>query len=108
MDQVHEILQNVAEERIVREHIDVIKKPIPHPFWMLAFLISQAGFAFLAISLPNHDQTNRTISVISIALIAASSIWGLSKALRARDKMWREVIKREAPELYQKIQKTDA
>ncbi len=108
MNQVHEVLQNVAEERKVREHIDVIKKPVPHPFWMLAFLLSQAGFAILAIASPYRNQTDRTISVIFISLIAASSIWGLSKALRARDQMWRDVIKREAPELYQKIQKTDA
>lgn len=108
MTQVQEVLQKVAEERVVREHVEALKRPLPRPFWILLFLLSQAGFAALGILAPGRGQTDRAMTIGMIAFVGATAIWSLTKALRSRDRMWREVIKKEAPDLHARIQKTDA
>ncbi len=108
MTQAQEVLQKVAEERIVREHVEALKRPLPSPFWVLVFLLSQAGFAFLSIVTPGRAQPDRVMTVGLITFVGATAIWSLTKVLRSRDRMWREVIRREAPELYEKVRKSDA
>jgi len=108
MAQAQEILHKVAEERVVREHVDALRRPLPSPFWYLLFLLSQSGFAALSILMPGRGQTDRTMTVCVIAFVGATAIWSLTKVLRARDHRWREVIRKEAPDLYAKIQKTDS
>jgi hypothetical protein len=108
MTQIQEVLQKVTEERVVREHVEALRRPLPSPFLFLLFLLSQAGLAAIGILTPGHNQGNRAMTIGMITFVAATAIWSLTKALRSRDRMWREVIRKEAPDLYAKIQKTDA
>ena len=49
----------MTEERVVREHVEALKRPLPSPFWILLFLLSQAGFAAMGILMPGRGQTDR-------------------------------------------------
>ena len=103
MTRAQEVLQNVAEEREVRDHIESLNRPIRIPIWSLACLLSQGGLAILGGSSWGQSQANRTIVVLAIVIVALFSIGALIRALHSRDRMWRAVIRREVPELYGKI-----
>jgi hypothetical protein len=105
MSEVQQILQQVSADRVVGEHIEALKRPVPSPYWTLLFLISQGALVFLGGSMWNQSRPARVMIVLTVVFVAVVSIWQLSRALLARERMWRAVIQHEAPELYAKVKK---
>ncbi len=108
MGEVQQILQQVTEERVIGEHIEALKRPMPSPFWTSLFLISQGALVFFSGSMWNQSRPARVMMVLTVVFVAVVSIWQLSRALLARDRMWRAVIQHEAPELYAKVKEPGA
>ena len=111
MSSAREILKGFREKRDADAAAESLRIPVPHPLVLLGTLLLWAALQcgpmmWVMLSVGRDRSTYYFVGGWSL-FIAASTAWGLAAALRKRDRLWRELVRKEAPELYAKIQKTE-
>ena len=103
MNTVRRVLTEVKEQRLADDRIEALKKP-SDPMWRpLLANLPLVVILFLQPLNRTGSPTWTSIGVGGLALSAAFITWHLVTTLRKRERLWREVIQREAPALHEKL-----
>jgi protein-S-isoprenylcysteine O-methyltransferase Ste14 len=97
MSRVSEVLNEVRPRRLTEARIDELKKPWHVPFWPL--LTELPWIVVFAWSTGAGFSVRSWVGIGCMIAFGALSI-GIVVAIRTRDRMWRQVIEREAPSLH--------
>ena len=106
MSQVQQVLQQVSEARLVGEHIETLKRsPGRSPYARSISTLVGWGIGGLCFWQRDRILDAPLIALVLLVLLLLIDQWLKQRVLSARDRMWRAVIKHEAPELYAKVKK---
>jgi hypothetical protein len=103
MSRAREILAEVKEQRLTDERVDALKKP-----WhaQLAPVLAQTPWlVFMIWSVSQAKLPHSAFSIACIIIVATAGIAGVAYAMKTRDRMWRELIRHEAPSLHERLSK---
>ncbi len=105
MSRGHQILEEAKEIRLTEDRIRALRKPWHASLWEFLFPLG----VLLAILVRRRAKTDiQWPDVAFLAVFVLFMIVCIVRALNRRDRMWRELIAREAPDLHSALSKTDA
>jgi hypothetical protein len=104
MSQARAVLQEVKERRLTEERIEALKTPWYR--WRPSLQVQALTTALFILAFFKGELSADWEMGFRIAFLGLAG-WSLVTALNVRDRMWRELIQREAPELHERLQKGD-
>ena len=106
MSEVQQILQQVSADRVVGEHIEALKRPMQSsPRERSLSLIIGCVVGGLFFWQRERIFDDPFYAWCALMLLLAIGHWFERRTVLDRDRMWRAVIRHEAPELYAKVKK---
>ena len=100
MSTVREVLNEVKERRLHDDRVFALRSPWYSPFRPL---LSQLPWLAMTVWTLERSVPLSTWQIVLTVVAAGFGLADVVLAVRARERLWREVVRREAPDLYAKL-----